>query len=531
MKKRWHDFVLRCIPLVICFVLMTVDVFSQVTLAKLSVGGWAYRGLLAFCWGGALGSLAFILGRCSRWIYFPLFLFLLLNGIAETYVRWQFGCNYCGDWILILQASSPAELYNYWCENKWLLMGIFVALSVAAIIVVKVTWLATYPKFSMRNIVLGVIFLLPMVIFSWVGHYPKGHVFGAAIFHRVVTDTFANISMFSDLGTVVREPKGLDDVQLTVPLDQAPTCVIVIGESATRNSFGIYGYERDTTPYLSSIKDDLQIFTDLVGVWNNTPPAVRFLFTGATAEDKVHARMMIAQAVKKAGYPQTFVSNQGRWGSMNNVITLIFNSADQCVFLEDQQLSKPYYDDAMLPYLKKALADRPTSGQVVYLHQVGSHFPFKGLYPKKRTVFTGGRTIDHYDNTVCLTDYFIGEIINELKALHRPAMLFYVSDHGDTPRAKSWRQSNDLDLWELPMFVWFSEEYKRRFPDTVRAVRASLSLPLQSDQILPGLLLMLQVNGWSDSMSEKCFLNPDFVPRQCRLIKNWSEPYDCGKHQ
>ena len=163
--------------------------------------------------------------------------------------------------------------------------------------------------------------------------------------------------------------------------------------------------------------------------------------------------------------------------------------------------------------------------RVIYLHQQGSHYPFSNVYPANRAVFGSSRTIDHYDNTVRFTDDVIREVVTSLKALRRPAMMFYVSDHGDTPRAKGWRCFDDRDLWELPMIVWFSEEYKVAFPDTVAAVKNSVAVPLQSDQVLPGLLTMMQIEGWADSSSEKCFLNPSFKPRTQRLIKNWSESY------
>ena len=76
------------------------------------------------------------------------------------------------------------------------------------------------------------------------------------------------------------------------------------------------------------------------------------------------------------------------------------------------------------------------------------------------------------------------------------------------------------------MIVWFSEEYVKKFPETVARVRAATSLPLQSDQVLPALLSMMQIRGWADTESERNFLNPSFVPRKQRLIKLWSEPYE-----
>lgn len=370
----------------------------------------------------------------------------------------------------------------------------------------------------------GVALLLPMMVFNLrVSSLDKA--FGHAIFHKVVSETLASFGMMKDLGTTHGHPMGIEDVRLAVPLCEAPTCVVVIGESATRNNFGIYGYERDTTPRLAAVGDDLCVFTDLVGSWHSTMLALRYLFTGATAEDKAHARLLMTQAVKLAGYRQTFITNVSRIGSINNFIGRLFDVTDEQYYLKDFPDTASAFDDALLPPCQRALSSGRGAGQVVYLHQNGSHYPFVGVYPKEWTVFDGGTVIDHYDNTVAFTDYNLGEVIKMLEALHRPAMMFYVSDHGETPRSKSWRTYGDLDLWELPMVVWFSKEYQEVFPETVQHVRAATSLPLQSDQVLPALLEMMQIRGWSDTESERNFLNPSFVPRQQRLIKEWKEEY------
>ena len=75
------------------------------------------------------------------------------------------------------------------------------------------------------------------------------------------------------------------------------------------------------------------------------------------------------------------------------------------------------------------------------------------------------------------------------------------------------------------MIVWFSKEYREAFPRTVKSVVDSVAKPLQSDQVLPGLLTMMQIEGWADSMSEVSFLDSKFVPRSQRLIQHWSVPY------
>lgn len=505
------------IPVVICLLVAFLDVSSKWTFSKTSIGGYCFILMRALCWGLLLGSPAVLIGKWSRWLYVPLLPCILINGAIESYTKSQFDMNYTGDWILVLKITSVDEIRGFFYGNVMQLSFYVILLVFAVWLVVRMIGRSPYPRVSWKSAMIAVLMVVPEFASGWGGCR-------AVMFPWVVYDTWTECGMLKDLGYVHGHPEGLDSVELAVPLANAPTCVIVIGESATRNDFGVYGYNRPTTPFLSSNPENLFVYTDLVGSWHSTLKALRYLFTGANAEDQAHARVMISQICRKAGYKQTFITNVSRLGCVNSVNTIgcMFDYADEFICLEDLDLPHPRYDEAMLPYCRKAMC----GGGVVYLHQSGCHYPFAEAYPKSRAFFNDGTPLDHYDNGIRYLDYILGEIISSLKELHRPAMLFYISDHGETPRAKNWRAFSDPDLWELPMIVWFSDEYKEQFPETVSRVAETVHLPLQSDQVLPGLLKMMQINGWQDSESEKCFLNSSFVPRKRRFIKAWSESYE-----
>ena len=55
--------------------------------------------------------------------------------------------------------------------------------------------------------------------------------------------------------------------------------LLVIGESANRHHYSIYGYKRNTNPYLDSIKSELYIFNDVVTPHIQTLNAVRYICT------------------------------------------------------------------------------------------------------------------------------------------------------------------------------------------------------------------------------------------------------------
>ena len=111
-------------------------------------------------------------------------------------------------------------------------------------------------------------------------------------------------------------------------------------------------------------------------------------------------------------------------------------------------------------------------------------------------------------------------MIRIVKRENRPAFLVYISDHGETPDSTHWRYFPDRDLWELPMFIWYSPEYVECYPEVVARTAEAVNLPLQSDQLFFGLVSMAQIIG-SEIQSydtSKDFLSPEFKSRSQRLV-------------
>lgn len=102
--------------------------------------------------------------------------------------------------------------------------------------------------------------------------------------------------------------------------------------------------------------------------------------------------------------------------------------------------------------------------------------------------------------------------------------MIYLSDHGDSIGEGSWRLVNDRNVWEVPMIIWLSEDYKKKFPKVAQAVHDAAQKPLQSDQLLQGFLQIAGLKGWEIG-SEKDFLSDDFKPRFPRLIEGGKLEY------
>lgn len=86
---------------------------------------------------------------------------------------------------------------------------------------------------------------------------------------------------------------------------------LVIGETARACNFGLYGYERNTTPLLDKM-EGVVTFTDVLTQSNTTHKSVPMLLSAASAEDYdcLYRQKGIITAFKEAGFHTAFFSNQ-----------------------------------------------------------------------------------------------------------------------------------------------------------------------------------------------------------------------------
>ena len=124
-------------------------------------------------------------------------------------------------------------------------------------------------------------------------------------------------------------------------------------------------------------------------------------------------------------------------------------------------------------------------------------------------------------STFCNQNNFELETLEESG---RPSWLIYLSDHGETPSSKNWRTATDRDLWDIPFVVWTSKEFKEKYPEKVLKLTAAKDKPLQSDQLLYGLLDFAGVEGLGIEPCEN-FLDEEFRPRRPRLIQGGKSIY------
>ncbi|PQQ36126.1 hypothetical protein C6H68_20715 [Photorhabdus luminescens] len=107
--------------------------------------------------------------------------------------------------------------------------------------------------------------------------------------------------------------------------------ILLIGESARRDHMSLYGYEKTTTPTLDTMQKNMLIFNQAISPAPVTILSVPISLSNITLyqlRNKAHYADNVISLAKDAGFKTTWISNQGRSGKNNSLITIIANMAE-----------------------------------------------------------------------------------------------------------------------------------------------------------------------------------------------------------
>lgn len=275
----------------------------------------------------------------------------------------------------------------------------------------------------------------------------------------------------------------------THPTDSVPeTYVLVIGETARAENFGLYGYSRNTTPRLES-DPGLIKFPEAYTQSNTTHKSVPMLLSAACADDydRIYREKGIISAFREAGFSTSFISNQR---PNHSFIDLFGEEADTCLFLKEQAHADANIHDCDLLDVVREILDGPRRPRLIVLHTYGSHFKYRERYPRDMALFTPDMADDvtasnrenllnAYDNTIHYTDFFLHSLIGLLRDNGTPSAMLYTSDHGenifDDDRGLFLHASPRPSAHELhvPLLIWLSDSYRSAYPEVTGNIEAN----------------------------------------------------------
>lgn len=266
-----------------------------------------------------------------------------------------------------------------------------------------------------------------------------------------------------------------------VPKKEREVHIVVIGESTSKHHMSLYGYHRNTTPCLDSMKDSMVVFENAISPIVHTLEALQSLFLHRDC-------FTLIDSVRALGYETVWLSNQNLMGQNETPITLIAKRADRKVWAGPGGVSS--HDENLLIPLHKEL--KAKKAKVIFLHLAGTHIEYYKRYPQEFSQYMengfspfgphADAVVNHYDNATLYQDYILSRIIKLIQKENYPATVTYFSDHGDEVYDfRNFHGHSQVRLSkymrDIPLFIYANAKYQKTRRDVWEPLESQSKAP------------------------------------------------------
>lgn len=305
----------------------------------------------------------------------------------------------------------------------------------------------------------------------------------------------------------LRRQKQLQSLtDLKIREDSGGIYVLVIGESETRDHMHIYGYERENTPFLDSLKSlsDAVIFSHAYSNHTHTVPCLTFALSERNQYNDINLvdAYSVVEVAKAAGYDTYWLSNQERFSPWDTPVAEIASVADRQVWLNGnvgKQINTFYYDGKLLDFIPDM--SNMTNGFII-IHLMGNHLSYDDRYPEAFNKFSrGDKTIDTYDNSILYNDFVLRSIYEKVKNVPHFQGMIYLSDHGDDADKHLGHESSKFTyrMAHIPLIMLFSESFMQNRRELYETLKSHKDSYWTNDLLYNVMVNILGVQGIPNS--------------------------------
>jgi heptose-I-phosphate ethanolaminephosphotransferase len=244
--------------------------------------------------------------------------------------------------------------------------------------------------------------------------------------------------------------------------------VLVIGESETRDHMGVYGYDRPTTPWLSSMaeSDKALIFKHPYSNHTHTVPTLTYALNQKNQYNEIPLTdsYSIIEMANAAGYDTWWISLKKKFGIWDTPVSEAAFTAKHQTWLD------PYtnLDNAAV----NAMPDKVNGPTLIVLHLMGCHSNYKDRYPGPGQYPTEGLSKDEarfnaYDNAVLYSDKVLRDIYEKAVRLPDFQGMVFMPDHGEDCASNKSHESKYYEpvMSRIPFIVFPSPLQEKDRPD------------------------------------------------------------------
>jgi lipid A ethanolaminephosphotransferase len=260
----------------------------------------------------------------------------------------------------------------------------------------------------------------------------------------------------------------------TIADTEKTVVVLVIGESARKANFQLYGYGRDTNPLLSR-QDGLKVY-EATSCATYTTAGTKAILEPVNNGDLYE---LLPNYAFRTGVDVSWRTSN--WGEPPIHIDEYLTDSELAVQYPDEDKR---YDGILFAGLRERIESSKKDKVLVILHTSTSHGPkYADKYPEEFEVYKPvansveedekniSMLVNAYDNTIRYTDFLLDSLINTLRAMDdwHSAMIF-ISDHGESlGENKMFMHGLPMKLapkvqYEIPFLVWTSDGFRHYKP-------------------------------------------------------------------
>ena len=452
----------------------------------------------------------------NRWVAKPLLTVLLLVTAVASHYMSAYGVYLDPDMLRNVLHTDSKE------SSELLSARLLIPIAWSLLPIVPLWRIRLRRRSWPRALGVRGLFLLAMALVAACGVMLSSQDFSTLFrSHREVRYLVTPANYVVSLSKVLlSSPPGPKKALLPVGLDarQARTAgkprllLLVVGETARAQNWGLNGYARQTTPELARIPDLIN-FPQMISCGTSTEVSLPCMFSPYGRRDynegQIRSHQSLLHVLDHAGIATLWRDNQS--GCKGVCDGLPIERLDDA---KDTDLcdGKRCLDEILIKNLRAQLL--PAKGdRVVVLHQLGNHGPsYFERYPQAFKRFTPTcdnpelgqcereQIVNAYDNALLYTDHVLAQAIGFLgRQTEYDTALIYVSDHGESLGEKGLFLHGmpysiaPEEQTRVPMVMWFSPGLLSDSGLDLDCLRRRASQPASHDNLFPSVLGLLQV--------------------------------------
>lgn len=409
--------------------------------------------------------------------------------------------------MAILQ-TNPVEAQNYISDHTSL-FNVLTIIAIFAIIILLVKFAKEGNDLIEKRTSIIMIFLL----------FNLGLMYRCRVnlVTNIIYDTWVYSNLYDDYLQARKErQENLEQLKGLTSSGENGIYVLIIGESATRDHMGCYGYGRNNTPWLSSMKAN-DNFIQFNNTWSCATGTVSALTYALTAKNQYNTMdlkkaVSMIEVANAAGYETVWLSNQVKYGLADTPITSIATDSKQQIWIRDRvghftdcryfELPE-YYDEKIVKAIDSI---HFTNKMLIVIHLMGSHNSYKLRYPSDYAVFNDSGVesyINYYDNSILYTDDVLKQIFQRLQDVDNLKSIVYFSDHGEGIDKNLQHDGNRYvpQMAKIPFVVYLSNSFKNNQQEKYTKIKKSVNKYFTNDLIFNTMFGLMNVK--LDGVEEK----------------------------